>query len=363
MKRAHHEEKEYFDTIVHKEEILVCDWPTDTVYIHAYDDSNHQINAKVQPNFVIFFIPGNPGCIGWYVRFLSEIISKIGPKYVAHGISYAGHGTVQHQLVGFGDLNRDFPWTLKGQIDHKIEFVDQLAEKYDYDGNVRYIFISHSIGSHMVQRINILRPDILLRTSKILYLMPFIRFDPALVLTQKFPLSFVANLPRRLSVGILNLASQFAANTPIRLLDEFMKGANGVECVEGRCLAIELVRQPEMASNFLTLGIEELRDLPQKFDEAAFKIICQKCPMFILYCGSGGPDQWAPLNHMLEVIEKQNNGSFPRNVHLQYRDDLVHGFVVIPDMIDPVVQFVIESCSGKLQGVGGLTKVHLKSTL
>ena len=368
----------YHTIVVHKEEICVCDWPTDSVYIHCNLPVDQYIRRSIhtsntKPKYSIFFIPGNPGCIGWYIQLLSNIIAKLGPEYVAHGVSYAGHGISSHQLIGCPkndscsnrstakESNREFPWRLKNQIDHKIDFVDQVRTKYSYDDDVKFIFVSHSIGSHIVQRLNILRPDILSRTSKIINLMPFIRFDPSLTISQKLPLSFLAHLPGSITVGLLRLASSYATNLSIDTLDHSLNNFSGVKCIDGRILAIELVRQPEMASNFLSLGIEELRSLPTEFDSSAFKVICEKCPIYMLYCG--GPDQWAPITHMLEIAEKQKTGSYPKNIHLQYQDDLIHGFVVIPEMIAPVTTFIIDACLQNNKEENGEIKIKLNSSI
>lgn len=288
---------------------------------------------------MILFIPGNPGCIGWYTKFLASIISRIGPLYAGHGISYAGHGVGDHIVEGLDPKIRDLPWTIQGQVEHKIEWVEKVLASYSK--SARIIFVSHSIGSHMVQRICMLRKDLLQRSDMVFHLMPFIRFEPS-VMSQRVPLTFMAHLPKWMTVGGIQIASQFAANTPKSVLDSWFNTLGGVKCPDGRMLALELVRQPEMARNFLTLGVEELRSLPAgQFDEISLNTIAQECPTHILYCG--GPDQWAPYSHMEELRKMQDAGSLSRNIETKYMDDLVHGFVVFPEMVGPVVSFVVDS--------------------
>jgi len=71
------------------------------------------------------------------------------------------------------------------------------------------------------------------------------------------------------------------------------------------------------------------------------KIIGKYCPASILFCG--GPDQWAPEFHLDEMSSDIANGSLPKNIILEYNDDLVHGFIVYPEMIEPVVNFICKS--------------------
>jgi len=293
------------------------------------------------------------GCIGWYTKLLVEIISKLGPEYVAHGISYAGHGVGRSKVVGESAPNkarvtRSFPWTIQGQVDHKIEYICKLLERYRRSRNcqIEIIFVAHSIGSHMVQRICLLRPDLLSITKSVVHLMPFIRFAPSLR-SQRLPISVIAHMPKKFSVHILkklsNLGRKFSFQQTFNLLSDEVK------CPEGRVLAASLVRDPEMACNFLSLGVEEIRDLPEaRFDVEAMKVINQKSPIYILLCG--GPDQWAPHEIFQEFHNNQRKAVPGSSAHLfvniKYLEELIHGFIVEPTMIPPVVEFIVKSING-----------------
>jgi hypothetical protein len=75
-----------------------------------------------------------------------------------------------------------------------------LATDYRYFHETpRFVFVSHSIGAHLVQRLCVMREDILERTDLLVHLMPFIRFDPCQA-HKKTILSTVAGEP----VGIEN---------------------------------------------------------------------------------------------------------------------------------------------------------------
>ena len=333
-----------YDLIVQETEVNICGWPTDTVSIRCHDEK--KISSDHQPRYAIFFIPGNPGCVGWYITFLSKVLSELGPDYVAYGISYAGHSAKNSLVVGIDDNNgnykREFPWTLRDQIDHKIEFISNILENHHTE-STKLIFLSHSIGSHMVQRICLLREDFVLRTDRIIHLMPFFRFHPSLLLSQKLPLSFVAHMPKNVSFGLVEKACKLIKKLPQDTVFRILETNGGVTCAKGRIIALDLARSSEMAKNWLHLGIEELRDLPQLFDKAAMKVIENgRCPIFMLYCG--GPDQWSPQVHMFELLYMQIKSEVPDNYFFHYNEHIIHGFVVKPEMIGPVAKFVVDSC-------------------
>ena len=60
--------------------------------------------SRVEPHTAFIFVPGNPGCIGWYMPFLESIVTQLGVGYVVQGISHAGHG-VRGDIVGPYNLN------------------------------------------------------------------------------------------------------------------------------------------------------------------------------------------------------------------------------------------------------------------
>ena len=71
------------------------------------------------------------------------------------------------------------------------------------------------------------------------------------------------------------------------------------------------------------------------------RIIGEVCPTAILFCG--GPDHWAPSLHIKDLKKLQNQGKIPPNIYTEYIDELVHDFVVHPDMISPVISFCVNS--------------------
>ena len=194
----------------------IVGWPTETVHVFH---GNGGAEPEALPRVILIFVPGNPGCIGWYTPLLVELVTKFGSGFAARGVSYAGHSglddltDVQQWQNNTSSTERDsaIPWTIEGQVLHKIAFIDavlsdwkDLREKYEQKNpgsstapmsSPRFIFLAHSIGAHMVQRLCILRPDILQQTDLLVHLMPYIRMK-APRFQQKF-LNLGAGTPNR----------------------------------------------------------------------------------------------------------------------------------------------------------------------
>ena len=107
-----------------------------------------------------------------------------------------------------------------------------------------------------------------------------------------------------------------------------------------RKLARELYSQPLYARNFLKLGTEEIREIPEVHDINGMRIIGNQCTTSILYCPG---DHWAPLFHMHDIIQCKNDNMLPSNINVNVNKNLVHGFIVFPEMILEVVYFVLNS--------------------
>jgi len=258
---------------VKRDVVEISKWPTDTIsidYCHQINESNKRI--IIEPHTLILFVPGNPGCVGWYVAFLHSVVEKLGVGFSARGVSYAGHG-VGEDIVGPDDLNlkdddasnekQRISWTIDGQVEHKIQWIDQIisSSMLDSNSNLKFIFIGHSIGCHLVQRLCVMRKDILSRTRNVIYLMPFTIFDPPIYF-QKCYLNFGART-QKVALSILDVSSRLAKRIPRSILNFYLEKVAGVHDGEGREIALNLIISPAMARNFLSLGLEELRDVPQ----------------------------------------------------------------------------------------------------
>lgn len=252
--------------VVKKDVIKLSGWPTDVVALD-FDTFGRNENDAVSSliHTYILFVPGNPGLVGWYVPALKSILQQVGPGYAVRGLSYAGHGVTKEvvdiETYEFAEndsatANVQIPWTVNGQVEHTIAWIDNILKRQSKQQKL--MFISHSIGSHLVQRVLLLRPDLRCRTRLLMHWMPFIRMDAPTFIQRQ--LDFVASHPYafiRLLKFILERMSKEQA-------DAFLKKV--VPDEEGRKLSVDLVQNPTFVRNFLELGTEEIRTLPQLID-------------------------------------------------------------------------------------------------
>ena len=338
---------------VEKRRRVISTWPTDT-----YDFDFYVGKRPLQHHTVFLFVPGNPGCSGWYVNMLKMVLEKMGVGYAVRACSSAGHG-IGPDVVKAGytfdecSRDRDISWTIKGQTVHKLQWIDSITEEWgesefhkglgqSAESVPRIIFLSHSIGSHLVQRICVLRPDILLRTITIIHLMPFFRFDPY-PKWKKTYLSTVAQSPE-LAIWFLRTCSRIASMLPTAFVNLYLEEIAGVSVVEDRELARGLLVSPDFARNFLTLGLEEIRDVPEAHDLAAMNLIGRFCAQYIFFCGDKtNPDQWCPKQHMEDLEKAKAEKLIPQNVFMKCDENLLHAFVVYPSMIGCIVEYICDS--------------------
>lgn len=248
--------KEYDGKVVVDERIETLEgWPTDTVRVDWEFSGEGEQRRRRKPHTLLVFFPGNPGCIGWYTPNLVELVKRLGPGFAGRGVSYAGHSP-SHPTFNEVEANPhgadpSVPWTVDGQIQHKSCYLDQILA--EHSSPPRLIFLSHSIGAHMVERLCVLRPDDILRhTVGILHLMPFHRMKPP---------PFEARI---LEWGAAN------SRLLIRAGKGLMRGLQAlpdpswvprvVEDPDGQAIAASLLRQPTYAANHFELGTEEPRD-------------------------------------------------------------------------------------------------------
>jgi pimeloyl-ACP methyl ester carboxylesterase len=256
----------------------ILGWPSDTfsVDFRAADACNGHALRNF-PHTVLVFIPGNPGLVEWYLPMFVQLVERLGPGFAARGVSNAGHSTKSDSAVNVEqwqnspDRDISIPWTVDGQVYHKCAYMDTVAHEFntlkkqwgfpESAESPRFIFVSHSIGVHFTQRLFILRPSILERTRLLISLMPFTRMKAPR--SKQRLLDFAAANPEqtiRVHQGLMRILQQM----PFQWVDILMQGT--MKDKDGRKVAVELVRQPAFARNFFSLGLEEIRDVPEEFD-------------------------------------------------------------------------------------------------
>ncbi|CAJ1963311.1 unnamed protein product [Cylindrotheca closterium] len=347
----------------------ILGWPTDVISID-YDSTvsqsetnNADLNTTMPttPHTTLVFIPGNPGCCAWYQPILLELIKALGLGYCARLVSYAGHNPYHPDHANVEKhqerLDASIVWTVDGQIRHKEAFVDQYCNSYS-----QLIFLSHSIGSHMVERLLMQRTDILQRTACVIHMMPFVRMKAPNQFDQA-KLDFGAANPNLL-IGFGRstmkvLAKLYSTESLNALLENFQV----YQDAKGRDLAAHLLlQQPHYARNFFELGTEEIRDVPFAMDRTCMKQITRHCPLILLYCAN---DQWAPYEHTPEILEESNNKnknnknnnnsngtSFSYPISIHYFPNHKHDFVSVDAMVPPITNCCLQAIQQSLGGHG-----------
>jgi hypothetical protein len=281
-----------------QESIHLLGWPTETVsiqWIAAKDpppnsssrnctDTTHSITIQ-KPHTTIFFIPGNPGLVQWYIPILADIIDRLGPGYCAFGASHAGHAighdtrihanvasAAQDTTDDYNTRSLPIPWNVEGQVLHKIAFVDYVLSLHESSFNadeVSIIFLSHSIGCYFCQQLCLLRPDILQKTRLFLHLLPFICMKAPVI--QQTMFNMIAKNPL-CSIALLRLAMQGLACLSESTVNLILKFVTSMDDIEARDIAVKLARQPDFAKHFLELGCREIRQVPNYLEVSKIHI-------------------------------------------------------------------------------------------
>jgi pimeloyl-ACP methyl ester carboxylesterase len=224
-------------------------------------------------------------------------------------------------------------------VKHKLEWIDKMIEEWRriYDCVPNFIFITHSIGAHFTQSLLLRRPDILAKTLHIIHLTPFIRFDPPPM--KKRVLSSVAKSHKYIIPIMTNLVRALSSSgLPRSWIDLYLKHVAGLDCTNGREIAIDVFMNPNMVKNHLLLGCQELNELTEYPNDVAFRLIGGITSTSILFCGN---DHWAPEFHFADINDMQRNLTIPDNIHAEYKEELSHDFIVHLGQVGKVVSFCV----------------------
>jgi hypothetical protein len=363
--------------IEHHESTTLLGWPTDILSVdkinilaaESEDPNPNPVHTSIHT--IIIHIPGNPGQYNWYDSDFRDILSGLGDGYSIRSISHAGHGLINNNISNnrrrsssssssSSDDNNNsivdvedhcrrrscheesatssasIPWTIDGQVLHKIAYIDSLLLLIDsshrssrFKPDPKIIFMGHSFGCHVIQRICVLRKDILERTLGFLSLMPYIRTFPNNIIDQK-KLNFCGNNQEHL-INIGTKLSQTIRLFPESIVRSLIR--NGIQNDDDEItnLTTKLLRQPIYPQNFFQLGTEEIRDIPNEIDVTALRLLSSSSststsrPIFILYAGDN--DQWCPYFHGEEIIALQSANVLPSSIKITKILGLRHDYV------------------------------------
>ncbi|KAM0797839.1 hypothetical protein BDR22DRAFT_823910 [Usnea florida] len=113
----------------------------------CYEPSPDSIDVKSQ-NYLIYFIPGNPGIIDYYGPFLSKLHTLL-PGFHICGHSLRGFQFVQNAKKS---RNPSLPYGLDQQIEEQEKLLyDHIRSQRAHTGNSpKVILMGHSVGCYML---------------------------------------------------------------------------------------------------------------------------------------------------------------------------------------------------------------------
>ena len=236
---------------------------------------------------IIVFIPGVPGIIGYYDKFLSKLHSLLNVP--VWGISYAGHMIPPAtEKPGLPTLNKHpHLYDLKGQVDHKIDFITKYVPE-----NGKITLIAHSIGSKMA--IDALQNSSVRRkVEKVYLLFPvierlaeapngnsfWVKYQPIYMAVMILLFSILYFFPSKVREAYMNFLLK-RKNYPQDMLEPTLQYVN-----------------PVVLSNLNYLGIDAMKNVRQ-LDHRLIKDLSE---LLFLYYGEN--DGWVPLKYWREMGE------------------------------------------------------------
>lgn len=114
--------------------------------VYHTEPSQDTLNGNLP---ILIFIPGNPGLVDYYQTYLG-LVQRRFPKLDIWCISHAGfstaHDGVRQKVETY--------YNLEDQVEHKFRIVrDLISKKRNPTQNVSLYFLSHSVGSWILQRL------------------------------------------------------------------------------------------------------------------------------------------------------------------------------------------------------------------
>ncbi|KAG8970701.1 hypothetical protein FRC03_004083 [Tulasnella sp. 419] len=102
-------------------------------------------SPHVNPELVVLFIPGNPGCIDFYIEYLSVLHAGLSPRVAIFGKAHLGHVLGKHNTVPHFELT-----SLGAQVISTLCLRKSLHDEYP---SAKIVVIGHSVGAWIATRV------------------------------------------------------------------------------------------------------------------------------------------------------------------------------------------------------------------
>ncbi|KAJ9078147.1 hypothetical protein DSO57_1009844 [Entomophthora muscae] len=116
-------------------------------------DCSEKPHDGTKPSKVLLMIPGNPGLPEYYIEFMSHIHENLGRELDIVLIGHHGQ-SVDEFDTDFDEKN----FGLQHQVQHKLECLDALVEKYP--ANTEFFLVGHSVGAWICEQVVKKRPNV-----------------------------------------------------------------------------------------------------------------------------------------------------------------------------------------------------------
>ncbi|KAI0490202.1 hypothetical protein F4859DRAFT_508010 [Xylaria cf. heliscus] len=279
--------------------------------------SSGAINNDSQ-NVLIFFVPGNPGLIGYYEPFLSALRDLLDATTSLNAISFHIHG---QNLAGFTDedhepfTSRRKPYDLEYQIQHILKTVSGLrigsgpkqGQSYDH-----VLLMGHSVGAyialetcHRVLRDPSLAPELRLTSGVLLF--------PTIDHIADSPSGWKLNMLRQtplLGDNAYRIAQGFLRLWPYDALYWFVSKTLGFPQHAAE-VTTRWLKSRDGVWQSLHLGMDEMRVIGEdKWDDELWDIAATSAvtstspPKFYFFFGQ--QDHWVADHYRDEFIRKRS---------------------------------------------------------
>lgn len=254
--------------------------------------------ASTKEKTILLFIPGNPGLVEYYTRFLQGIYEKVASTSLEIiGVSHKGHSKNYHE----NDASDTTLYSLEDQIQHKVDCIDTLIKENGPETN--FVLVAHSIGSYISAEVLKRRPRH--NISRIIALFPALK-DIAITPNGVNITRMVNTIPP-VAFGVAGSLVSYLAPPLRQFLVKTATGQSG----DGLQVTAHQLMHSSVLKNVVTMAKYEM-ELVKGLDHEFFDAHMDK---FILYYSEN--DKWAPKDHydyMMHHFPKGNIHLCPENI-------------------------------------------------
>ncbi|ORX80734.1 hypothetical protein BCR32DRAFT_327593 [Anaeromyces robustus] len=259
---------------------------------------------------VLIFLPGSPGVINYYRRFIGQIYDTWDKQIDIYGIEHIGH--TDRKLEGEHIL-----YSNQQQIESKISFFDMIKSKPEYSHPDTKIYImGHSLGGYMALRLFEARPNS--GITKVFLIFPAIHEiekTPQGIASFRFiKYDFERKIAFLMTKGLDFL--------PVSLKSSLVRKITGQDIIDSLVTAKELLSSQAL-SNVIHLTQYERQDI-QSIDDHIDFIREHMKELFFYY---GSHDGWATLEHYELLKERLPEHTKYNNIGLE-TSDMPHAFPI-----------------------------------